>query len=66
MYLEEDALEEKDGGPLPFTGEKKGRIFVPKEKPLETRKEEKVTPIQNWKKLWPGPLILNSTTQLAQ
>uniref|UniRef100_A0A8C9DYP5 Tropomodulin 2 n=1 Tax=Phocoena sinus TaxID=42100 RepID=A0A8C9DYP5_PHOSS len=44
MYLEKEALEQKDREDfVPFTGEKKGRVFIPKEKPKETHKEEKVT-----------------------
>nr|XP_045017038.1 tropomodulin-2 isoform X2 [Jaculus jaculus] len=44
MYLEKEALEQKDREDfVPFTGEKKGRVFIPKEKPVETQKEEKVT-----------------------
>uniref|UniRef100_A0A8C9AD24 Tropomodulin 2 n=1 Tax=Prolemur simus TaxID=1328070 RepID=A0A8C9AD24_PROSS len=44
MYLEKEALEQKDREDfVPFTGEKKGRVFIPKEKPVEMRKEEKVT-----------------------
>ncbi|KAI4540544.1 hypothetical protein MG293_009585 [Ovis ammon polii] len=44
MYLEKEALEQKDREDfVPFTGEKKGRVFIPKEKPIETHKEEKVT-----------------------
>ncbi|XP_009573817.1 PREDICTED: tropomodulin-2 isoform X3 [Fulmarus glacialis] len=43
-YLEKQALEHKDREDIvPFTGEKKGKIFIPKEKPIETRTEEKVT-----------------------
>ncbi|XP_050759467.1 tropomodulin-2 isoform X2 [Gymnogyps californianus] len=43
-YLEKQALEHKDREDfVPFTGEKKGKIFIPKEKPIETRTEEKVT-----------------------
>ncbi|KAM6180871.1 tropomodulin-2 isoform 2-T2 [Erethizon dorsatum] len=43
-YLEKEALEQKDREDfVPFTGEKKGRVFIPKEKPVETRQEEKVT-----------------------
>ncbi|XP_077173489.1 tropomodulin-2 [Paroedura picta] len=43
-YLEKQALEHKDREDcVPFTGEKKGKVFVPKEKPIETRTEEKVT-----------------------
>ncbi|XP_038179326.1 tropomodulin-2 isoform X3 [Arvicola amphibius] len=44
MYLEKEALEQKDREDfVPFTGEKKGRVFIPKEKPVEAPKEEKVT-----------------------
>uniref|UniRef100_A0A671DK95 Tropomodulin 2 n=1 Tax=Rhinolophus ferrumequinum TaxID=59479 RepID=A0A671DK95_RHIFE len=44
MYLEKEALEQEDREDfVPFTGEKKGRVFIPKEKPIEIRKEEKVT-----------------------
>uniref|UniRef100_G3TZ04 Tropomodulin 2 n=1 Tax=Loxodonta africana TaxID=9785 RepID=G3TZ04_LOXAF len=44
MYLEKEALEQKDREDfVPFTGEKKGRVFIPKEKPVETQKEENVT-----------------------
>nr|XP_033775676.1 tropomodulin-2-like [Geotrypetes seraphini]XP_033775677.1 tropomodulin-2-like [Geotrypetes seraphini] len=43
-FLEKEALEYKDREDyVPFTGEKKGKIFIPKYKPLETRREEKVT-----------------------
>uniref|UniRef100_A0A8C5TBW3 Tropomodulin 2 n=1 Tax=Malurus cyaneus samueli TaxID=2593467 RepID=A0A8C5TBW3_9PASS len=36
-YLEKQALEHKDREDfVPFTGEKKGKIFIPKEKPVET------------------------------
>ncbi|XP_010285879.1 PREDICTED: tropomodulin-2 isoform X2 [Phaethon lepturus] len=43
-YLEKQALEHKDREDfVPFTGEKKGKVFIPKEKPIETRTEEKVT-----------------------
>ncbi|XP_030046273.1 tropomodulin-2 [Microcaecilia unicolor] len=42
-FLEKEALEYKDREDyVPFTGEKKGKVFVPKYKPLETRREEKV------------------------
>uniref|UniRef100_A0A8D0GMD0 Tropomodulin n=1 Tax=Sphenodon punctatus TaxID=8508 RepID=A0A8D0GMD0_SPHPU len=42
-YLEKEALEHKDREDfIPFTGEKKGKIFIPKERPLETHTEEKV------------------------
>lgn len=45
MYLEKEALEQKDREDfVPFTGEKKGRAFIPKEKPTERKPvEEKVT-----------------------
>ncbi|CAH6875954.1 Tmod2 [Phodopus roborovskii] len=44
MYLEKEALEQKDREDfVPFTREKKGRVFIPKEKPVEAPKEEKVT-----------------------
>ncbi|XP_048337699.1 tropomodulin-2 [Sphaerodactylus townsendi] len=43
-YLEKQALEHQDREDfVPFTGEKKGKVFVPKERPIETRTEEKVT-----------------------
>ncbi|XP_053933745.1 tropomodulin-2 [Cuculus canorus] len=43
-YLEKQALEHKDREDfVPYTGEKKGKIFIPKEKPIETHTEEKVT-----------------------
>uniref|UniRef100_A0A667WG85 Tropomodulin 2 n=1 Tax=Myripristis murdjan TaxID=586833 RepID=A0A667WG85_9TELE len=43
-YLEKEALEYKDREDIvPFTGEKKGKVFVPKEKPIETRQEEVTT-----------------------
>lgn len=43
-YLEKEAMEYKDRDDIvPFTGEKKGKVFVPKEKPIETRKEEVTT-----------------------
>uniref|UniRef100_A0A8D0EB88 Tropomodulin 2 n=1 Tax=Salvator merianae TaxID=96440 RepID=A0A8D0EB88_SALMN len=43
-YLEKQALEHKDREDfVPFTGEKKGKVFVPKERPIETHSEEKVT-----------------------
>ncbi|KAH0619957.1 hypothetical protein JD844_014424 [Phrynosoma platyrhinos] len=47
-YLEKQALEHKDREDfVPFTGEKKGGIlgkaFIPKERPIETHTEEKVT-----------------------
>ncbi|XP_042332164.1 tropomodulin-2 [Sceloporus undulatus] len=43
-YLEKQALEHKDREDfVPFTGEKKGKVFIPKERPIETHTEEKVT-----------------------
>uniref|UniRef100_A0A669EG13 Tropomodulin 2 n=2 Tax=Oreochromis TaxID=8139 RepID=A0A669EG13_ORENI len=43
-YLEKEAMEYKDRDDIvPFTGEKKGKVFVPKQKPIETRKEEVTT-----------------------
>ncbi|XP_071757601.1 tropomodulin-2 [Centroberyx gerrardi] len=43
-YLEKEALEYKDREDVvPFTGEKKGKAFVPKQKPIEARQEEVTT-----------------------
>uniref|UniRef100_A0A3Q1IWQ8 Tropomodulin 2 n=1 Tax=Anabas testudineus TaxID=64144 RepID=A0A3Q1IWQ8_ANATE len=43
-YLEKEAMEYKDRDDIvPFTGEKKGKVFVPKQKPIETRQEEVTT-----------------------
>uniref|UniRef100_W5N728 Tropomodulin 2 n=1 Tax=Lepisosteus oculatus TaxID=7918 RepID=W5N728_LEPOC len=43
-YLEKEALEYKDREDVvPFTGERKGKAWVPKQKPIETRKEEVTT-----------------------
>lgn len=43
-YLEKEAMEYKDREDVvPFTGEKKGKVFVPKQKPIETRQEEVTT-----------------------
>ncbi|KAM3828246.1 tropomodulin-2-like isoform 1-T2 [Vipera latastei] len=43
-YLEKQALEHKDREDIvPFTGVKKGKAFVPKERPTETHTEKKVT-----------------------
>ncbi|KAF6732636.1 Tropomodulin-3 [Oryzias melastigma] len=40
-YLEKEAMEYKDRDDIvPFTGEKKGKVFIPKEKPMESRQEE--------------------------
>ncbi|XP_017295561.1 tropomodulin-2 isoform X2 [Kryptolebias marmoratus] len=40
-YLEKEAMEYKDREDVvPFTGEKKGKVFVPKQQPIETRQEE--------------------------
>uniref|UniRef100_A0A8C6WPW9 Tropomodulin 2 n=1 Tax=Neogobius melanostomus TaxID=47308 RepID=A0A8C6WPW9_9GOBI len=43
-YLEKEAMEYKDRDDiLPFTGERKGKAFVPKQKPIETRHEDVTT-----------------------
>ncbi|KAM8973773.1 tropomodulin-2-like isoform 2-T2 [Pelodytes ibericus] len=43
-YLQKEALEHQDREDVvPFTGEKKGKAFVPKCMPLERQPEEKVT-----------------------
>ncbi|XP_043533317.1 tropomodulin-2 isoform X2 [Chiloscyllium plagiosum] len=43
-FLEKQALEYKDREDyVPFTGEKKGKLWIPKQKPVEQRVEEKVT-----------------------
>ncbi|KAM9366386.1 tropomodulin-2 [Symphorus nematophorus] len=43
-YLEKEAMEYKDREDVvPFTGEKKGKVYVPKQKPIETRQEEVTT-----------------------
>ncbi|KAJ8340431.1 hypothetical protein SKAU_G00350640 [Synaphobranchus kaupii] len=43
-YLEKEALAYKDRDDvLPFTGERKGKVWVPKQKPIETRQEEITT-----------------------
>ncbi|KAG7468058.1 hypothetical protein MATL_G00138800 [Megalops atlanticus] len=43
-YLEKQALEYKDREDVvPFTGERKGKVWVPKQKPIETRQEEITT-----------------------
>uniref|UniRef100_A0A8C9ACX4 Tropomodulin 3 n=1 Tax=Prolemur simus TaxID=1328070 RepID=A0A8C9ACX4_PROSS len=43
-YLEKEALEHKDREDyVPYTGEKKGKIFIPKQKPIQTITEEKVS-----------------------
>ncbi|KAK7925992.1 hypothetical protein WMY93_008302 [Mugilogobius chulae] len=40
-YLEKEAMEYKDRDDIvPFTGEKKGKAFIPKQKPIESRHEE--------------------------
>uniref|UniRef100_A0A8C4YQC9 Tropomodulin 3 n=1 Tax=Gopherus evgoodei TaxID=1825980 RepID=A0A8C4YQC9_9SAUR len=42
-YLEKEALEQEDREDfVPFTGEKKGKIFIPKQKPVQSFMEEKV------------------------
>ncbi|KAM3877200.1 tropomodulin-2 [Diretmus argenteus] len=43
-YLEKEALEYTDREDVvPFTGEKKGKVFVPKQKPIEASQEEVTT-----------------------
>lgn len=43
-YLEKEAMEYKDREDIvPFTGERKGKVFIPKQKPIETRQEEVTT-----------------------
>ncbi|XP_053221725.1 tropomodulin-3 isoform X4 [Podarcis raffonei] len=43
-YLEKQALEHKDVEDfVPFTGEKKGKVFIPKPKPVQSYTEEKVS-----------------------
>ncbi|KAG8505248.1 Tropomodulin-3 [Galemys pyrenaicus] len=43
-YLEKEALEHKDREDyVPYTGEKKGKIFIPKQKPVQTFTEEKIS-----------------------
>ncbi|XP_028297321.1 tropomodulin-2 isoform X2 [Gouania willdenowi] len=43
-YLEKEAMEYKDREDVvPFTGEKKGKAFVPKQKPIEMRQDEVTT-----------------------
>uniref|UniRef100_A0A3B3VAY6 Tropomodulin 2 n=1 Tax=Poecilia latipinna TaxID=48699 RepID=A0A3B3VAY6_9TELE len=43
-YLEKEAMEYKDRDDIvPFTGEKKGKVFVPKQKPKEMFQEEATT-----------------------
>ncbi|KAF6133403.1 tropomodulin 3 [Phyllostomus discolor] len=43
-YLEKEALEYKDREDyVPYTGEKKGKRFIPKQKPIQTLTEEKVS-----------------------
>ncbi|KAL2088776.1 hypothetical protein ACEWY4_015675 [Coilia grayii] len=43
-YLEKEALEYKDREDfVPYTGERKGKAWVPKQKPMETRQEEATT-----------------------
>ncbi|KAJ8249393.1 hypothetical protein GJAV_G00234320 [Gymnothorax javanicus] len=44
QYLEKEALEYKDREDVvPFTGERKGKVWVPKHKPTETKQEEVTT-----------------------
>ncbi|XP_044294518.1 tropomodulin-3-like isoform X2 [Varanus komodoensis] len=43
-FLEKQALEQKDVEDIvPYTGEKKGKVFIPKQKPVSSYVEEKVT-----------------------
>lgn len=43
-YLEKEALEYKDREDyVPYTGEKKGKIFIPKQKPVQTFTEETIS-----------------------
>ncbi|XP_003471829.1 tropomodulin-3 [Cavia porcellus] len=43
-FLEKEALEHKDREDyVPYTGEKKGKIFVPKQKPVQTFTEETIS-----------------------
>ncbi|XP_051053919.1 tropomodulin-3 [Phodopus roborovskii] len=43
-YLEKEALEHKDREDyVPYTGEKKGKIFIPKQKPVQTFAEETIS-----------------------
>ncbi|XP_023669868.1 tropomodulin-2 isoform X1 [Paramormyrops kingsleyae] len=43
-YLEKEAMEHKDRDDVvPFTGEKKGKVWIPRQKPVEMRKEEVTT-----------------------
>ncbi|XP_026565287.1 tropomodulin-3-like [Pseudonaja textilis] len=42
-FLEKQALEQKDVEEVvPYTGEKKGKVFIPKQKPIQSYAEEKV------------------------
>ncbi|XP_065107382.2 tropomodulin-2 isoform X1 [Paramisgurnus dabryanus] len=44
QYLEKEAMDVKDREDfIPFTGERKGKVWVPKQKPIELRKEEVTT-----------------------
>ncbi|KAH0518945.1 Tropomodulin-3 [Microtus ochrogaster] len=43
-YLEKEALEHKDREDyVPYTGEKKGKIFIPKQKPVQTFTEDNIS-----------------------
>ncbi|KAG9337019.1 hypothetical protein JZ751_029878 [Albula glossodonta] len=43
-YLEKEALEHKDREDVvPFTGERKGKVWVPKQQPIEAKQEEVTT-----------------------
>ncbi|KAK9958486.1 hypothetical protein ABG768_010602 [Culter alburnus] len=44
QYLEKEAMDHKDREDvIPFTGEKKGKVWIPKQKPIELRQEEVTT-----------------------
>uniref|UniRef100_A0A8C5MZQ1 Tropomodulin n=1 Tax=Leptobrachium leishanense TaxID=445787 RepID=A0A8C5MZQ1_9ANUR len=43
-YLEKDALSQKDRDDyVPFTGERKGKAFVPKQNPMDFRTDDKIS-----------------------
>ncbi|XP_061830664.1 tropomodulin-2 [Nerophis lumbriciformis] len=43
-YLEKEAMDYKDRDDVvPFTGERKGKVFIPKQKPVESRQEDVTT-----------------------
>ncbi|KAG1946467.1 tropomodulin-2 [Pimephales promelas] len=44
QYLEKEAMDHKDREDcVPFTGERKGKVWIPKQKPIELLKEEVTT-----------------------